>query len=78
MRLLDVRAEPAQRGGALGVGAARALLGLELELDAQRDEPLLGAVVQVALDPAALLVGRRLDPRTRLAHLVQERRAPAR
>ena len=48
------------------------LLGLELELDAQRDEALLRAVVQVALDPAALLVGRRLDPRARLAHLVQQ------
>ena len=46
----------------------------ELELDPQRDEPLLRTVVQVALDPAALVVRRGLDARARLAHLLQQRR----
>ena len=43
----------------------------ELELDAQADEPLLGAVVEVALDPPALAVGRRDDPRARLGELLE-------
>ena len=71
-RVLDLGAEPAQRRGALRVLAV-GLLGHQLELDAQRDEPLLGAVVEVALDPAALVVGGRLDARARVADLAQER-----
>ncbi len=35
------------------------------ELDAERDEPLLGAVVEVALEPAPLLVAGLDDPRPR-------------
>ena len=38
-------------------------LALERELDAQRDEPLLGSVVHVALDAAPRLVGHGDDPR---------------
>ena len=34
-----------------------------------RDEPLLGAVVEVALDPPSLLVRGRDDPRPRGLHL---------
>ena len=48
-------------------------LGRELELDPQRDEPLLRPVVQVALDPPPLVVGAALVPRPRLAHLAQQR-----
>ena len=33
------------------------------ERERQRDEPLLGAVVEVALEPAPFLVGRLDDPR---------------
>ncbi len=44
------------------------LLG-ELQADAQRDEALLAPVVQVALDPAALLVGRGQDACARRAQL---------
>ena len=36
-----------------------------------RDEPLLGAVVEVALDPAALLVAGRDDPRARGLDLLE-------
>ena len=39
----------------------------------QRDQPLLGAVVQVALEPAALVVGRLHDPRARGAQLLDLR-----
>ena len=36
---------------------------------AQSDEPLLGAVVQVALDPFPFVVGRLQDPCLRGTHL---------
>ena len=38
---------------------------------AERDEPLLGAVVQVALQPSALPVARVQDPRAAVGHLAQ-------
>ena len=53
------------------VGAVDAL-GRQLEPDAHGDQPLLCPVVQVSLDPAALVVGRGLDARTRVLHLVQQ------
>ena len=69
-RLADVLTEGVQlRDAALGI-ARHELLG-ELELDPQRDQPLLRAVVQVALEAPPLAVGRRQDPRARLAHLAQ-------
>ena len=37
-------------------------LGGQAQLDGQGGEPLLGAVMKVALDPAALGVGRGHDP----------------
>ena len=40
-------------------------LARELELDHQRDEPLLGAVVEVAPEPSAFRVARLDDPRAR-------------
>ena len=43
------------------------------ELERERDQPLLRAVVQVALDPTPLLVGRGDDPRARLLHLLELR-----
>jgi hypothetical protein len=48
--------------GALFRIAAHQLLG-ELELDAQRYEPLLGSVVEVALDATAFALGGRGDAR---------------
>ena len=39
------------------------------QLQRQRDQPLLGAVVQVPLDPPARLVGGGDDPRPRGGHL---------
>ena len=42
---------------------------LEAERDGERDEPLLGAVVEVALDPPPLGVGRGDDPAARRAYL---------
>ena len=48
-------------GAALGVLTHEVLR--ELELDAEGDEPLLGSVVQVALDPAAFPLGARRDAR---------------
>ncbi len=42
----------------------------EAERDAHRDEPLLRAVVQIALDPAPLGVGRRQDPLPRVVQRV--------
>ena len=49
---------PVQRGVVGGVVTAR-----EAHADRQRHEALLGAVVQVALEPATLAVGRRDDAR---------------
>jgi hypothetical protein len=37
------------------------------EREPDRDEPLLGAVVEIALDPAALDVAGRDDPRAAIA-----------
>ena len=39
----------------------------DAQLDAQRDEPLLRAVVEIALDPSPLVVGAGGDARARLA-----------
>ncbi len=68
------------RRARVGVGR-RAALGAP-ELERERDEPLLGAVVEVALDPAALLVARprrsaRATPAT-LVELCAELRLQAR
>jgi hypothetical protein len=41
----------------------------ELEGHSDPEQPLLGAVVEVALEPAALLVARPHDPRSRLSDL---------
>ena len=54
--------------GGGGVAAADAALG-ELELERERDEALLGAVVEVALEPPALRVARRDQPLARRAQL---------
>ena len=54
-RLLDLAVRVVQGGGRLGVARHLALGGAQL--DAEGDQPLLRAVVQVALDAAALLVG---------------------
>ena len=72
-RAVDLAAQLADQLRAAMVAAVDALGG-ELELDPQRHEALLGAVVQVALDPAALVVGAGLDARARLAHLVEQHR----
>ena len=45
----------------------------ELQLDPQRDQPLLGAVVQVALDPAPLVLGAGRDAGARELELAQRR-----
>ena len=47
------------------VGVGREVHGEEPELDRERDEPLLGAVVQVALEPPALGVAGADDARAR-------------
>ena len=47
-------------------------------MDAQRDEPLLRAVMQVALDPAALGVAGREQPQPRVAQLALEVARPHR
>ena len=63
-RPVDLVAQPRQ----LRVGRAgfrRQVLAQALEVHPDHDEPLLGAVVQVALDPAALVV-RELRQATRL------------
>ena len=59
---VDVACEPLEHLACAGRALDHHLLG-ELEADAQRDEPLLPPVVEVALDPAALVVGRREDAR---------------
>ena len=55
-----------QRGVAGGVPAPS-----EADADRERHEALLGAVVEVALEPPALAVGGRDDPRARGAQLVE-------
>ena len=52
-------------------GIALDKLAGELELDGQRQQPLLGAVVQIPLDTPALLVGRRHDAASRSLELPQ-------
>src|SRR5207244_6381056 len=42
----------------------------QAELHPERDEPLLSAVVQVSLEPTALLIAGADDPRPRSAQLV--------
>ena len=66
------------RAGARRPGAGSSLHEVpgEPEPDPQGDEPLLGPVVEVALDAPALAVGRRLDASPRLAQLPQRRRRP--
>jgi hypothetical protein len=54
------------------VVAAFEALGGQLELDPQRNQPLLRAVVQVALDAAPLVVRAGLDARARLADLFEQ------
>ena len=51
-----------------GVGVE--LLAREPQVERQRDQPLLGAVVEVALEAAALVVGGLDDPRPRRAQLL--------
>ena len=57
-----------RRAGIEGRGA----LCRQLELDPECDQALLGAVVQVVLDPPPLLLGRAAGAQARLAHLAQE------
>ena len=47
----------------------------ELELDGQRQQPLLGTVVQIPLDTPAFLVGRRHDAAARSLELSSEERS---
>ena len=66
LQLLDRAGEDSLE---VGIHAApEAPLG-RTELERERDETLLGAVVDVALDAAALLVAGRHDPPARLLHL---------
>ena len=57
----------------LGVGLPAELSLSASELERQRHQPLLCAVVEVALDPAPLLVGRGGDAGTRLLDGVELR-----
>ena len=52
-----------------GVGLAQLLE--ETQLHGERNEPLLGAIVKIALDSTPLRVGRGDDPRARRAQLVR-------
>ena len=70
-RAVDLVAELAQGRRLVRIGALGLIRG-ELELDAQPHEPLLGTVVQVALDPPALAVGGRRDPCPRCCQLAQD------
>ena len=63
-RLPDVGAELGQDLPDLVI-VAFGQLESQAQLDRQGGEPLLGAIVEVALDPAPLAVGRRHDPRPR-------------
>ena len=65
------------------VHGARAALRVDLEqllsereLDAQPDQPLLGAVVQIALDARPLVVSGSGDPAARDGERVQRLREP--
>lgn len=64
MRVIDLGDELQELGvdprGAYGVRP-----GQQFEPDRQRDDALLGTVVQIALDPRARLVGGGHDPRPR-------------
>ena len=51
--------------------AATALAGDDPKPQRQRDESLLGAIVQIALDPFAFRVGRLDDPRAGRLHVVE-------
>ena len=59
-----------QLGGAVGLGAERG--SRELQREPEREQPLLGAVMQIALEPAALLVSGGDDPRARGAQFPLE------
>ena len=70
-RELELRRGLIRRGDRLGVlaGPSGEPSPDAAQRERDRDEPLLGAVVEVALQPAALLVGRLDDPRPRAADL---------
>jgi hypothetical protein len=71
--LLQILDRTGQTAGSMGdlplerrkLGRHRGLLGAQLER--QRDEPLLGAVVQVTLDPATGLVAGGDDSRANVS-----------
>ena len=70
-------AQLGERVGELRAGALQQVLGLAVGLglgdpqhQRQRDEPLLRAVVEVALEPAALVVAGRDDPGARRRELL--------
>ena len=74
----SARELPKLRDGALDLvlcarerlsGARVRLRGFEPERDRQGHEPLLGTVVEISLDPAALGIGGRDDAAARGAHL---------
>ena len=70
--LLGLEPELAEElGAALGIVASG--VGGEAEPDAERYQPLLRTVVEVALDPAPLVVGGSLYPRPRLPQLPAHR-----
>ena len=59
--MLDVVGELAEQlGGLVGVGVLQTLR--DTELHGYHDQPLLGAVVQVAFDAGPFPVGRRHQP----------------
>ena len=73
-------AQLVERGAQLRVGCVEALGGRAAELRAQQsqrerehDEPLLGAVVEVALEPPPLGVAGLDDARPRRAQLLEPR-----
>src|SRR5215217_7050048 len=70
-RVVELGAELADELGAAAVGGVH-LLRRQLDLDTEGNEPLLCAVVQVALDPPAFLVSGGLDPGTGFADLGQQ------
>ena len=49
----------------------------DLQLETERDEPLLGAVMEVSLDPPALAIPGLDDPCARGAHLLELRSTSA-
>jgi hypothetical protein len=67
-RLPDVGAELGQDLPDLVIVAVGQLAG-QTQLDREGGEPLLGAIVEVALDPAPLAVGGSHDPRPRSLEL---------